>query len=740
MIKFQRKTRGFFSLLLLLLLFGSCQNTEQERVEQPVASDVEVEKLISEMSLVDKVGQMTQLTLDMVLVGPPYGAVEPQRIDSSLLRKVIVDLRVGSILNCGGHTYPRSFWNETIKTIQDLSMSTNGIPVLYGIDAIHGVNYTDSATLFPQQIGLAATWNPDIVRELAEITAYETRASSIPWNFSPVLDIGRDVRWPRLWETFGEDPYLASTLATAMIEGYQGDDISDETKVASCMKHFLGYSQTLTGKDRTQAWIPERQLREYFLPTFEAAIDAGAKTVMVNSGEINGIPVHVNSWVLKDLLRDELGFDGLIVTDWEDIKYLVSRHRVAVDYKEAIKMAIDAGIDMSMVPVDYDFPVLLRELVEEGEIEESRLDESVRRILTLKKELGLFDSPYPELYTHSEFASEASRQKSELAAKQSITLLKNEAGILPLADGADVFVDGPNADNLMALNGGWSHTWQGTDPQYNTPGKSTVKDLMPGGSANSKYIVLCLGESPYTEKVGDIEDITLAQDQLDLVKDYADKGKKIIVVLLEGRPRIISEIEPLCDAIVMAYLPGDEGAEAIRSVLFGEFNPEGKLPFTYPRHPSSHTTYDHKYTDRLDPQFGANAFQPQYEFGHGLSYTSFEYSDLVITKDSVNFDEDIEISISIENTGSISGRETVMLFVSDSVASITPSVKRLRSYQKIGLAAGEKKTCNFKLNSRDLAFVGRDLDWISEPGDFIVRIGGLSEVFYMKGEDNKVFE
>ena len=500
------------------------------------------------------------------------------------------------------------------------------------------------------------------------------------------------------------------------------------------MKHFVGYSQTLSGKDRTQAWIPERQLRQYFLPSFEAAIDAGAKTIMVNSGELNGVPVHTSSWLLTDVLRGELGFEGLAVTDWEDIKYLVSRHRVAKDYKEAIKMSIDAGIDMSMVPVDYDFPVLLKELVEEGKISEARIDESVRRILKVKKELGLFDNPYPKLYSHSDFSSEESRLLSLEAAKKSITLLKNE-DVLPLVPSANVYVDGPNADQLIALNGGWSHTWQGMDPQYNTPGKQTVKEVMPGGSANSEYIVLCLGELPYTEKVGDVEDISLPEEQVALVKSYATKGKKIIAVLLEGRPRIISEIEPLCDAIIMAYLPGDEGAEAIRQIIYGEFNPEGRLPFTYPRFASSHTTYDHKHTDRLDPKFGWDAVNPQYEFGHGLSYTEYTYENLRISSEAVSFGDVLKVEVDVTNVGDRAGAETVMLFTSDSVATITPSVKVLRQFEKIALEPNQTVTVSFDLEMSELAFVGRDNSWIVEPGDFIVRVGGLNQAFNLTGEE-----
>ncbi|RMG22909.1 MAG: beta-glucosidase, partial [Bacteroidetes bacterium] len=422
------------------------------------------------MSLQDKVGEMTQLSIDMVSVGDPYNLKEPHQLDTAKLRHVLLDLRVGSLLNVGGHAYSLQHWREIITTMQRIAMEEKptGIPVLYGIDAIHGANYTLGSTLFPQQIGLAATWNPALAYETARITAYETRASCIPLNFSPVLDIGRDPRWPRLWETFGEDVLLASRMGTSMVQGYQGTQLNDPYQVAACMKHFLGYSLPRTGKDRTPAYVPERQLREYVLPPFEAAIKAGAATVMINSAEMNGIPVHANPRILKDLLRDELGFRGVAMTDWEDIKLLVTRHRVAKDYKEAIKLAINAGIDLSMVPVDLEYTALLKELVEEGEIPMWRIDEAVRRLLTLKFELGLFENPYYPAAQYPDFASEKHQQASYRAASESITLLKNEENLLPLRPGQRLLVCGPTANSLIALNGGWSRTWQGTDPRYDT--------------------------------------------------------------------------------------------------------------------------------------------------------------------------------------------------------------------------------------------------------------------------------
>ena len=704
------------------------------------------------MTVDDKVGEMTQLTLDMILQGPPYGAVEPHAIDTAMLRKVIVDLRVGSILNCAGHTLDREFWIEMIKEVQDLAMEEKGIPVLYGIDAIHGPTYTVGGTLGPQQIAQAATWNPELSHRLAEQCAYEVRASGIPWNFAPVLDIGRDARWPRLWETFGEDPYLASRMGEAMVKGLQGEGDIDEYHVAACMKHFLGYSTPLTGNDRTQAWISERQLREYFVPTFKAAIDAGAKTIMINSGDMNGIPVHTDPWVLKTLLRDELGFEGLAVSDWEDIKYLYERHMVADSYKSAIKMAINAGIDMSMVPVDYEFPVLLKELVDEGEITEARLDESVRRILKLKVELGLFENPYPQGVEFLEFNSEAAVATAKEAALEAITLLKNENDALPISKGTMTWVCGPNAESLNAMNGGWTHTWQGMDDKYNTPGKKTIGEAITAlnsghtkigdnvSAGSQDVIVVCIGEMPYTEMVGDIENLELPQDQIEFVKNLKAKSSaKIVAVYTGGRPRTLAEIEPLFDAVLMAYLPGDEGGEAIAEVLYGEYNPSGKLPFTYPRNPSLHVCYDYKRTDQVHTDFSMNAVNPQWEFGHGLSYTSFEYSDLSLSSESIGANDQLDISVTVKNTGDRAGAEVVQLYVSDSVATIVPSVKRLRGFEKIKLEAGASETVTFSIIARDLAFVGRENFWITEPGNFRARISNLNQAFSFNADQTVEF-
>jgi len=742
--------------LFTLTFIFSAMNLNAQPTEKMVAQ--KVDSIMEGMTLTDKIGEMTQLSIDMISEGEPYNLAEPHRLDEEKLRTVLLDYRVGSILNVGGHAYSLDRWHEIIQQIQDIAINEKptGIPVLYGIDTIHGANYTLESTLFPQQIAMAATWNPDLVREGARIAAYETRASWIPWNFSPVLDIGRDPRWPRFWETFGEDVHLTEQMGKAMVKGYQGEDAGDPHRVAATLKHFLGYSLPITGKDRTQAWIPERQLREYVLPPFETAMEAGALTVMINSGEINGVPVHASKQILTGLLRDELGFKGIAVSDWQDIDYLYTRHMVAKNYKEAIKMAVNAGLDMAMVPMDLEYPVLLKELVEQGDVPMSRINESVRRILRVKVILGLFEQPYhTEKDLYDKFGSDEFAAASYRSAAEAVTLLKNSDGILPLSKNTDILVAGPAAHSLTYLNGGWTRTWQGTDPQYNTPGKSTILDALKneGGdtrityfegttfdedvntdetvraAGNADVAVLCIGESPYTEKPGDLNSLALPEVQRTLVKRIAETGTPVILVLVEGRPRVINEIVPLADGVVMAYLPGDEGGPAIADILYGNINPSGKLPFTYPKYVNDLVPYDHNYTDRVDPNFGREGFHPQWEFGHGLSYTTFEYSNLQIDRETLEPGQTLSISVDLANTGKKAGKEVVQLYISDLVASITPPVKRLRGFKKLSIEPGNKKTVTFVISPEDLAFVGKNNTWTTEPGEFVIRIGGLEKKF-----------
>jgi len=736
-------------ILTVLVLLLAVVDLKAQPDEEEIAKNVEA--VLQNMTLDDKVGEMTQLAIDMLLVGQPYNPSEPQRFDEEKLQNVLVENRVGSILNVAGHAYTLERWHNVIDRIQNIAVNEKptGIPVLYGIDSIHGANYTMGSTLFPQQIALAATWNTSLVREGAAIAAYETRASWIPWNFSPVLGIGRDPRWPRFWETFGEDVHLASRMGVAMVNGFQGDDVSDPYRVAATAKHFLGYSITASGHDRTVAWIPDIQLREYVLPTFKAAIDAGAHTVMINSGEINGVPVHASKEILTDLLRDELGFKGIAVTDWSDIIYLHSRHKITKDYKESVKVAINAGVDMSMVPMDLEFTRLLKELVEEGEVPMSRINESVRRILRVKFLLGLFENPHPEGVDYSRFGSDEFVQASYRSALEAVTLLKNDNSILPLAKDQKVLVAGPTADSQIYLNGGWSRTWQGDDPQYNTPGKKTILDAIrdEAGADNVNYVrgttiteaedidaavraagesdvaVVCIGESTYTETPGDIADLRLPAAQRELVKRIAATDTPVVLVLVEGRPRVINDIVPLADGVLMAYLPAEEGGRAIGDLLFGDANPSGKLPFTYPRDVNDLVPYDHNHTDEVGPL----GFNPQWEFGHGLSYTTFEYSNLSVSSQSFGPGGQLKISVDVTNGGDRSGKEVVQLYVSDLVAGITPAVKRLRGFTKIQLQPGQTRTVSFTLRPRDLAFIDSNSEWITEPGDFTIRIGGLEQ-------------
>ncbi|MEZ5031053.1 MAG: glycoside hydrolase family 3 N-terminal domain-containing protein [Saprospiraceae bacterium] len=732
----------------------------QDQSAPPRLTDVNqwADSLLGTLTLEDKVGEMTQLAIDVLSVGEPYQLAEPHQLDSAKLRKVLVDLRVGSILNVGGHAYSRSHWESIITTIQRIATTEkpSRIPVLYGIDAIHGTNYTLESTLFPQQLGQAATWNLDMARTCGQVTAYETRASGIPWTFSPVLDIGRDPRWPRLWETYGEDVHLASEMGVAYIQGLQGNDLSGMNRIASCMKHFLGYSITLRGTDRSPAWLPERPMREYVMPPFQAAIDAGARTVMICSGETNGIPVHADKTILTDLLRGEMGFTGVAVTDWEDIGYLVTRHKVARTFKEAIAMSINAGIDLAMVPMDLQFPVLLKELVEEGVVPMSRINESVRRILILKKELGLFERPYFPFDAYPAFSGTAHQQAALEAARESVILAKNEGDLLPLRPDTKLLVAGPTSHYLNALNGGWTGTWQGLDETYNSSNMMTIAEALqkqfgarqvdwfdgqPGADdwdgkafdsrmSAADAVVLCLGEKPYTEKPGDLQDMDLPDDQEWLVREAAKAGKPIILVLIEGRPRIVRRVEPLAQAILVGFLPGNHGSQAIAEILAGQVNPSGRFPITYPRYANDLVTYDHKGTDEIDATFGTAGFHPQWEFGTGLSFSRFAYSNLTLNKTHMpGFEAGVDVTVTVTNTSASKGKEVVQLFVKDHVASITPSVKRLRKFKKIELAPNESQTLTFHLGQRDFSFVGPDHQWISEPGDFTILVGPLKSIF-----------
>ncbi|NRS87423.1 beta-glucosidase [Flavobacterium sp. 7E] len=748
-------------LLVVFLFAGTVWS--QEAKNNKSAIDNKVAALLSKMSIEEKVGQMTQITVTNFEVTGKKGV-----IDAAKLKEGIQKYHIGSILNVpnpGAQTIEQ--WKRVISTISTEANKTRlKIPVLYGIDAIHGASYTQGATLFPQQIGLAATFNTELVKKGAQISAYETRASSIPWVFSPDLDFPRNPAWSRMWETFGEDAYLSSKMAVALVEGYEGDVVGSKYQVASCMKHYIGYGSTTTGKDRTPSIIPERILRQYDLTIYQAAIKAGAKSVMVSSGEINGTPVHASKHLITDILKNELGFSGVVVTDWKDIIYLYTRHKVAESNRDAVKIAVMAGIDMSMVPEDFTFYTDLVDLVNKGEVPISRIDDAVSRILKMKFELNLFENTVADPKDYPAFGSEEHIEKAYQTAAESITLLKNKEAILPLDKNEKILVTGATANSMKYLNGGWSYTWQGENSDTYAADKFTILEAFQNkiGKENVLYtpgadleiendaeiekavalakqaskIVLCLGEKNYTETPGDISNIYMSDSQIKLALALAKLDKPIILILNEGRPRLISDFESKMNAVIQCYLPGNEGARALVDIVYGEVNPSGRLPYNYPRYPNSLEKYNRKYTESIsegeqnDDAKYEKSYLPQYEFGTGLSYTTFKYSNIKIDKKEISSSDDITVSVEVTNSGSSQGKEAVLLYLSDNVASITPEFKSLKRFEKIELAPGETKKVSFTLNPQDLKFVNNDLKWISEKGTFTIQIGDQKADFLLQ--------
>ena len=764
-----------YFFVISLLCFFSCQNDsiQNDSISSSLLdskTEDSINNMIDKMTIQEKVGQTCQITLDAILKKDTLGVLlEPHEIDQEKLNIALIDYNVGSILNVSNHTFSLEKWNNIIDIIQSTALNTNHkIPIIYGVDAIHGATYIKNSTLFPQEIGLAATWDTSHARIMAEITAYETRASGVPWNFSPVLDLGRNPIWSRFFETLGEDVYLAKTMGKSIINGYQGNGMIDKYHVAACLKHFVGYSVPSSGRDRTPALIPNRSLEELHLPTFKEAIDAGALTVMINSGEVNGIPGHVNKYLLTDILKDKWGFTGFTVSDWEDLINLHKMAQTDSTLKDAIATAINAGIDMSMVPNNPEYKnycKLFIELVNEERISESRLDDAVRRILRVKSHLGLLNKtriPFSNDYT--DFGSEKHKKASYNAASESITLLKNK-GLLPLSTENKILLIGPTANSLNCLNGAWTHTWQGVDESYNND-YPTIKDviedrfnkvnyfegskmIMKDGDEHdipssdlqnavnsAKYsdvAIVCLGELPSTERPGDIFTLDLPEQQQLIVKELSKTGIPIILVLVEGRPKIIREIEPLSDAILQAYLPGDQGANAIVDVLVGSVNPSGKLPYTYPRHNGVIMHYDHKKSELLNANTWVdNYYNPQWDFGFGLSYTTFEYSNMKLNSNLLNSDNELLVSVDIRNTGNVIGKEVVQLYIRDHYATISPSLKKLKRFTKIELKPSEVRTVNFTISSDDLKFFGIDNNWIVEEGKFSVIINELTKDFNFK--------
>ena len=732
----------------LLIIVSSLTSllSGQERFERSADS------LLRLMTIEEKIGQMTNIGLTAVCEGPFWNDTDSLELDSAKLKLMLVDYHIGSIQNKGKYPPSVEEWNRIIKIIQDYTMSNSrlGIPVLMGIDGVHGANYTASSTLFPHQIACAATWDPQYARLMGEITAYELRASSIPWNYAPVLDISFQPLWGRLFETFGEDTYLTEKMGLAFIEGSQGNNLSDRYRAAVCLKHFIGYGNPDNGKDRSPATITDSELWQYYIPPFKAAIDAGALTVMLNSGSVNGIPGHVNQELITNILKNELGFKGFVISDWDDISKLVSTHFVARDNKEAARMAVLAGMDMCMVPYDESFARDLLELVNEGSVPLSRIDDAVRRILYVKFSLGLFSHPYTDSSDYPLFGSESFADASYRAAADGITLLKNKNSVLPLSKSARVLVTGPAANSLNSLNGAWSRTWSGVETDYNDITKPTIYEAIrnklgeskTGYSQGSDYdkdinsaetaemasaydaVIVCLGEMPATEKPGDIDALDLPWEQINLVREIQKAGKPVILVLVEGRPRIISKIEPLVDAVVMAYIPGHEGGRAITDILFGDSNPSGRLPFTYPRYSGSIWKYNHKGSDEIDAEFGMTAFNPQFQFGEGMSYTSFCYSDFVLSTDTLSGADSFTVSVRVTNCGNQTGKEVTQVYIRDMIASVTPDVLKLVRFRKTELEPGASEVLTFTLSADDMAFVNNNNNRVTEEGEFKILVGG----------------
>ncbi|MEP3389457.1 MAG: glycoside hydrolase family 3 N-terminal domain-containing protein [Reichenbachiella sp.] len=746
--------KKYIAAILALGIIYACEPTKETSSQK----DSQVLELMSKMSVEQKVGQMTQITLGKFH--------EDGELKVDLLREAIIDKNVGSILNTNGSPLTVTQWHELLTAIQDIATKETElkIPILYGIDAIHGTSYTKGSTLFPHNIGMAAARNTELVSQSAKVTANEVRASGIRWNFDPTLGIGRQPLWSRFEETFGEDVYLTSTLGGSAIKAYEEDGLTNITAVASCMKHFIGYSTPQSGKDRTPAYIPDIQLREYYLPPFEAAVANGTSTVMINSGEVNGVPVHASKYYLQDILRGELGFEGLAVSDWEDIIRLHIRHQVASTPKEAVKLAVNAGIDMSMVPLDYSFYNYLIELVNEGKVSQERLDEAVYRILKLKFDLGLFDNAYPEEAAIPNFGKAEYAEVALNAALESITLLKNEDNILPLSKNAKVLLTGPGANNIGALHGSWSYTWQGDAEAAYNEGTLTLKDAMiekigasnvitnavsdyndatntstafvKNNASKADVIVLAIGEKAYAESPGGIDDLTMDENQLLLVEAAVATGKPVVLLLAQGRPRVISSIEPGVKGVLNLYRPASQGAIATMEILFGDYNPNGRLPFTYPKNTGDIVLYDRKHSENYkesEPDtYGLGGFSPQWAFGHGLSYTTFSYSDLKLDQTTINANGTINATVTVSNSGDRDGKVAVELYVTDLYASVTPGEKRLKKFKKVEIKSGTSIQVDFQLAVADLSFINQNSERVTEEGEFTLMIGDQQENFFYK--------
>ncbi len=753
--------KTLISISMLALACTANANIHTTNANTPVIKsdakiEAKVDQTLKKLTLEEKVGQMMEIVIDLLGGNDKNGVFY---IDEHKADSIFTHYKVGSILNAPNTCAPTAQqWEKYMAQIQKLSMKRMGVPCIFGLDQNHGSTYTQGGTLFPQNINVAATFNREIARRSAEATAYETRAASVPWTYSPTVDLGRDARWPRIWENFGEDCYLSSEMGKAMVYGFQGEDPNhiDQYHIATSMKHFMGYGVPWTGKDRTPAYISPADLREKHFAPFLAGIEAGALSVMVNSASVNGMPMHANKEILTHWLKEQTGWDGVLITDWADVNNLYTREMVAKDKKDALRIAINAGIDMVMEPYSCDACGYIIELVNEGKIPMSRIDDACRRVLRMKYRLGLFEHPTQKLKNYPLFGGEQFAQLALEGATESMVLLKNNNNILPLQKGKKILLTGPNANQMRCLDGGWSYTWQGnrTDEfagKYNTIyealcneyGKENIV-LNQGVTYNEagKYweenepqiaaaveaaknvdvVVACIGENSYTETPGNLTDLWLSENQRNLVKALATTGKPIILVLNEGRPRLIADIEPLAQGVVDILIPGNYGGDALAQLLSGKANFSGKMPYTYPKEINSLANYDFKKSEEVGTMEGAYDYNAkitqQWGFGHGLSYTTYQYSNLKVDKTTFGHDDVIRVSVEVKNTGKVAGKESVLLFSSDLMASMVPDGRRLRAFDKVALQPGESKTVTFDLKANDLAFVGWDGKWILEEGDF----------------------
>lgn len=755
--------RKYFLAVACCCSAWAAAQTAKPAIPRDEQLEAKVEKTLAKMTLDEKIGQMLELNLDIM---GAYDASGKWKLNETMLDTCISKYKVGSLLNAPGtRAATVEQWQEWIRLIQKKSMKHIGIPDVFGLDHNHGVTYTQGGTLFPQPINIAASFNTELARTGAQVTAYESRAANCPWVYNPVTDLGRDPRWSRIWESFGEDPIVNARMAEAEIMGYQGNDHNHLSRynVATSLKHYMGYGAPFTGKDRTPAYIAPNVLREKYFEPFKAAVQAGALTIMVNSASINGVPVHASYEYLTQWLKKDLNWDGMIVTDWADINNLFTRERVAKDKKDAIRIAINAGIDMSMDPYSVEFCILLKQLVNEGKVSQERIDDAVRRILRLKYRIGLFDEPNTGGKGYEKFGSQEHADLALRSAEETEILLKNE-GVLPLAKGKKILLTGPNANQMRCLNGGWSYTWQGSKAEdlaekyntiyealcnkygqenvilnqgvtYNEKGQYWEEnepqiEKAVAAAAQADVIIACVGENSYCETPGNLTDLWMSENQRNLVKALAKTGKPIVLVLNEGRPRLIADIEPLAKAIVHIMLPGNYGGDALANLLAGDANFSAKLPYTYPKEINSLANYDYKVSEEVGTMAGAYNYDAkvslQWPFGYGLSYTTFEYANLKVDKANFTADDMLTVTVDVKNTGSRAGKESVLLYSSDLIASIVPDNKRLRCFTKISLEPGETKTVTFTLPAKDLAFVGADGRWTLEEGDFLLRVARLT--------------